>query len=133
MRILSRHYPTHSFEIECLKVVLLGEVHDDGPKLVKEFALKGFSKKISNHVLCWAVFDGKFTVPNSVCNKIETHLYMFRPFSTGLPTVVFEKDGTLVILIKYRVVGRVTLILKKVIGPEKGGHEIVDSDDLGFS
>ena len=46
------------------------------------------------------MIDRQFAVPNSICDKIKTHVNMLGPFSAGLPTVVLEEDGTLVILIQ---------------------------------
>ena len=78
------------------------------------------------------MLDRQFAVSNAIGDKVKTHVDMLGALAAGLPTVVFEEDGALVVLIQDGITGGKSLMLQEVIGPKKGGHEVVDGDNLGL-
>ena len=59
--------------------------------------------EISHHVSSRAVFDAHFIVGDSIGNKVVSDVDMPGTLAAGPPAVVFEFDGTLIVLVTYNI------------------------------
>ena len=60
--------------------------------------------EISHHVSSRAIFNAHFTIGDSIGNKVVLNVYMPGTLAAGPPTIVFEFDGTLIVVLVTVVV-----------------------------
>ena len=83
--------------------------------------------EISHHVSSRAVFVAHFTIGNSIGNKVVPDVDMPDTLAAGPPAVVFEFDGTLIVLVTDVVLNLFLLGFQEVSAPNHLWKDIVHS------
>jgi hypothetical protein len=92
--------------------------------------LDRFSEVVSQHVICWAVFDSDLSSPNSVFYKKKYHVDVFGSLAAGLFPVGFQQHCAHVVLIQYLLLQFVALGFNEVSCPEHLRRHVVDAHEL---
>ena len=90
-------------------------------------------KKISDHVICWAVLNIELSVFDAVCNEKVPNVDVFGTLRTGMFPVVLQEYDRLVVLVHDSDVDDIVLCINKFVGPEELGHEVICCNNFSFS
>ena len=88
--------------------------------------------EISNHVSSRTIFDAYFPIGDSVGDEVVSDVDVSRTLAAGSFAVVFEFDGTLVVLVTDVVLNLFLLGFQKVSTRNHLGKDIVHSHQFGF-
>ena len=94
------------------------EIHEGLSKFDEGSTLKWFGQEIGNHFLCWAVFHDEIIMGNAVGDEKVAHIEVSCALWTQHSAILFEKDGTAVVLVKDDPIKIETLSMEKVIHSE---------------
>ena len=84
-------------------------------ELDKGSALERFGQKIGDHLLCGTVLHGQVTMGDAASDKEVGHIKMSCMPGTQQSAILFEEDGTVVVLMKDGLVVIETLSMKKIV------------------
>ena len=88
--------------------------------------------EVSNHVPSRAVFDAHFAIRNSVGDEVVSDVDVARTLAAGSLAVLFEFDGTLVVLVTDVVLDLLMLCFQKESALDHLGKDIIHSYQFSF-
>ena len=84
-------------------------------KLDEGSALERFGQEIDNHLLCRTILHGQVAIGDTVGNKEIAHVKMSCMLGTQQSAILFEEDGTLIVLMEDGFIHIETLSMDKVV------------------
>ena len=110
----------------------LAFVHQGGAMFIELRPLQWFRHVVSFHFVCWAVLYRYIALFDLVGNKEISVVDMSRPLAHTLVAIFLQLDCAGVVLKDYCGLGRITLFLQKIFGPQYLGHAVVDCHEFRF-
>ncbi len=86
-------------------------------EFAEDAALQRLCEEVSKHLTSGTVLEFDFASSHTVGNKEVTDVNMTGLLATRSPTILFEKHGTLIVLVDDQVSHSVSLRLEKVLRP----------------
>ena len=105
-------------------------VHNLVSELFKLGPLERFCEEVGDHISGGAILDGYFFGCNSISYEKISDVNMSGPFAAGTLTVLFKKDGTLIVLIHDVLRRVVTLCGEEISSPQHLWHDVVYADQF---
>ena len=100
-------------------------VHNLVSELLKLGPLEWFCEEVGDHISGGTILDGYFFGCNSISHEKISDVNMSGPFAAGTLTVLFKKDGALIVLVDNVLRRVVTLCGEEIPSPQHLWHDVV--------
>jgi hypothetical protein len=103
-------------------------VHNLVSEFLKLGPLKRFYEEVGGHISGRTILDGDLLGCNSISHKKVSHINMTGSLATGTLTVLFKKDGALIVLIDNVLRRVVTLCGEEVLSSQHLWHDVIHAN-----
>ena len=118
--MLVQHCSHHKLGCNCQMHYLLMEAIELG-------SMQGSGQVISNHLVCWTIFDVSVAFGLLISNVEVSDVQMMRVHASTLASISLEQHGTFVVLREDIFLDWISLCLKKSLCPYHWGDDFVSS------
>jgi len=109
-----------------------GSIHYLITQFLKLPSLQWFREEIGKHVPGGTVFNFNSLGVDLVLDEKISDVHVTRPFCAGASSVLFQEDGTCVVLIQDRFINFHALSVEEMGGPNQLRHNIVNTNNFGL-
>jgi hypothetical protein len=112
--------------------IILLNVHDLVSELFKLGALERFCEEVGGHVPSRTIFDRHLLGRNSVSHEKIANVNMAGLLAARTLAILFEKDGTLIVLVDDILCRIIALCGKEISSPQHLRHDVVHANQFGL-
>ena len=105
-------------------------VHNLVSELFKLGPLEWFCEEVGDHISGGTILDRDLLGCDSISHKKISDVNMAGSFAAGTLTVLFKKDGALIVLIDNVLRRVVTLRGEEILSPQHLWHDVVHADQF---